>query len=97
MIRTSRQWALAIALALSVFGATACQAPGKLVTSEKSEVCPDCKTEMRTFALQGLTYDKHICPTCHTEERGGDYPETVHYCRKCRAIVEPCPLCREER
>jgi len=95
--RRSRNWTLAVALAVPLFGAAGCQTPGRLVSSKTSQVCPECETETRTFSLEGLTYDKHICPTCRTEERGGDYPETVHYCRKCRAIVEPCPLCREER
>ena len=96
MRRRSRSWLAPIFLGLHIAAASGCQTPGRLVSEETSQACPDCKTKTRTFVLKGLTYKKHICPGCKTRDAGTEYDETVHYCHKCGAIVEPCELCQKE-
>ena len=93
---------LLLVLAASFSLAVGCQTSRGPASVESSRVCPECKTETRTFVFEGLTYEKHVCPTCRTEA-GDEFPEdaafseTVHYCSKCDAVVEPCTLCRSQR
>lgn len=82
-----------------------CQTPGKVVSTEASEVCPECKTETVTSPIKGLTYTKHTCPLCRevvTDDSAASSAmasytsmdmETVHVCKKCSSIVEPCSAC----
>ncbi len=78
---------------------TGCQAPGRVLAQESSPICPTCKTETRTSPIKGLTYKKHICPSCRDVEdntmRGeGDVARTTHVCDRCETIVQVCPMCR---
>ena len=85
-----------------------CQAPGKVVSSEDSEICPQCKTETVTTPIKGLTYKKHTCPLCKdvvvddsvASSAMATYTsrdiETVHVCKNCKSIVEPCPACSKQ-
>ena len=74
-----------------------CQTSGKLVSTEKSVVCPMCQTETRTAAVKGLTYTKHVCPGCktitETDHYTGNVTSSVHVCDHCKAAVVKCPLC----
>ncbi len=86
-----------------------CQTSGKLVSSEESVVCPACRLETRTSAIKGLTYTKCVCPSCKQVSTvdpefaeavyayvGNDIGDTVHVCDSCQAIVEKCPVCRNQ-
>lgn len=90
-----RTFTLAAALAIGL-GLPGCATPGQVVKEEASPVCPSCSEQTRTTVFEGLTVDRHVCPKCETEV---DYnneitpPETVHYCSKCRLIVQECPQC----
>ena len=96
-MRSSNGWTLRFVLALPLTGACGCQTPGEYVSEEASQVCPGCKTETRTHLFKGLTYKKHVCPHCHSLGVPTDYGEdTVHYCSRCEAIVEPCPQCEKQ-
>ena len=97
------------AIALSVLSAliliSGCQTPGKVVSTETSEVCPQCETQTVTTPIKGLTYTKHVCPMCKTIETDASKTsaamasytsmdvETVHVCEHCQAVVMPCPGC----
>lgn len=82
-----------------------CQSPGKIIASEKSEICPECKIQTVTTPIKGLTYKRHVCPACkkvdtHESEISAALAsytsmdiETVHVCPHCKSIVEPCPDC----
>jgi hypothetical protein len=94
--------ALAIATS-SLILISGCQTPGKVVSTLTSEVCPTCKNQTVTTPIKGLKYTRHVCPSCETTEvvdPQGIYDEmgpeikTVHVCKKCSSIVEPCPLCK---
>lgn len=96
MKRRSTSWLLPIVIGLLISAAPGCQTPGELVSEDTSQVCPECRTETRTFVFEGLTYKRHFCPRCKTMDAGTEFDETVHYCDKCDAIVEPCRLCQKE-
>lgn len=89
-------WVLAAFLLLG--GSPGCREPE--VTSESpSTVCPTCKDQTKVMPLLGLEYESHTCPKCHSTSGPGfpDLPyETVHYCERCRKIVEDCPQCRSQ-
>ena len=97
------------AIALSVLSAliliSGCQTLGQVVSTEASEVCPQCETQTVTTPIKGLTYTKHVCPLCKTVETDAsktsaamaDYTSmeigTVHVCKNCESVVTPCPAC----
>lgn len=81
---------------------TGCQTPGQVVSTTKSEACPTCENQIVTTPIKGLKYTKHVCPSCKTTKTidpNGVYDEigpdilTVHVCKKCSSIVEPCKQC----
>ena len=83
-----------------------CQTSGRVVSTETSKVCPQCKTETVTTSIKGLKYTKHVCPSCKTTKTidpNGSYDETgpdmltVHVCKKCSSVVEPCPQCNKQQ
>ena len=45
---------------------TGCQYPGKVVSTQTSDVCPQCEMQTVTSPIKGLTYTKHVCPNCKT-------------------------------
>ncbi|MEA2068498.1 MAG: hypothetical protein U9P12_04795 [Verrucomicrobiota bacterium] len=82
-----------------------CQSPGKVVSTQTSDVCPQCEMQTVTSPIKGLTYTRHICPpTCKDVETDtaktsaalatytGMDIETVHVCEHCKSIVAPCPV-----
>ena len=85
-----------------------CQAPGKVVATETSPVCPQCETVTVTSPIKGLTYTKHVCPGCKTVEADasktsvalanytGMDVDTVHVCRHCECVVMACPACSKK-
>lgn len=86
-------WLLIALLLLG--GAPGCGQP-EVVAESASPVCPACKDQTKVMPLLGLEYVSHECPECHTSTRYADLPyDTVHYCERCRKIVEECPQCRE--
>jgi hypothetical protein len=82
-----------------------CQSPGKIVSTQTSDVCPQCEMQTVTTPIKGFTYTRHICPSCKTDETDeaktsaalASYTsmdvETVHVCENCKALIEPCPAC----
>ena len=82
-----------------------CQTPGEVVSTQTSDVCPQCEIQTVTSPIKGLTYTKHVCPTCKTVETDASKTsaalttytsmdiETVHVCDHCKSVVEPCPVC----
>lgn len=94
-----------VALA-AVMVAAGCQTPGRVVSVEKSEVCPMCEMEVVTTPIAGMTYTRHVCPSCKTVSMIDpaapmsmrDYvepgQETIHVCEHCQTAVSECPVCR---
>ena len=81
-----------------------CQTTGRIVDVTPSAVCPTCETQVRRLpVLSNLTYRKHICPSCKSVRDYGeddDYDnlyvsDIIHVCDRCEAMVEMCPLCRD--
>ena len=82
-----------------------CQSPGKVVSTQTSDVCPQCEMQTVTSPIKGLTYTRHICPTCKDVETDAAKTsaalaiytsmdiETVHVCEHCKSVVAPCPVC----
>ena len=92
-------WNVALLAGALVLGVSlsACQVPGEVVAVKKSSVCPTCKDETRKSPLRGITYEKHICPTCKTLHVSDDHRVKPHvYCDSCKAAIEECPQCRGE-
>ena len=101
-----RKAILQSALALSVLGTLVltggCQTPGKVVSTEPSNVCPQCETQTVTTPIKGLTYTKHMCPMCKTvstvtpnyDELGDDIKE-IQVCEHCQANLITCPQCNK--
>jgi len=88
--------AFAVAAALGVGAVlSGCATPGQVVKEERSPVCPSCSEQTRTTAFEGLTFDHHVCPKCETKyvDDGDTGEGRVHYCSKCRLIVQECPQC----
>ncbi len=88
---------------------TGCQTPGKVVSKEISTACPTCTMETKTTAIKGVTYTKCVCPSCRTVSTvdprladsvrayvGTEIGDTIHVCDHCKAIVESCPVCRQQ-
>jgi hypothetical protein len=85
-----------------------CQSPGKIVSTQTSDICPQCTMQTVTTPIKGLTYTRHICPGCKTVETDksktsaalASYTsiavETVHACKHCKSVVTPCPACRKK-
>ena len=82
---------------------------GELVIStNSSDVCPQCETQTVTSPIKGLTYTKHVCPHCKTVETDASKTsaamatytsmdiETVHVCEHCESVVTPCPACSKK-
>ncbi|MEK7468603.1 MAG: hypothetical protein AAB074_14430 [Planctomycetota bacterium] len=81
---------------LSAAVLTSCQSSGETTTRE-SVNCPSCKTAVTTTPLKGLSFSKHMCPSCKsTTGVVGESFDPVHVCNKCELIVELCDLCRKE-
>jgi predicted nucleic acid-binding Zn ribbon protein len=83
-------------------GFLGCQTPGRVVATETSAVCPQCKVETKTRSIKGLTYKVDVCPSCKTtwEPRGGsNYDEDayVHVCDMCKIMTEKCPVCAQKK
>ncbi|MFO7535009.1 MAG: hypothetical protein R6X19_04890 [Kiritimatiellia bacterium] len=87
-----------------------CQTSGKVVSAENSTVCPTCKMETRTAPIKGMIFTKDICPSCKTVTKidpllptgvqvflGDDIGTMVHVCDHCQAMVEKCPVCRQQK
>ncbi len=96
-----RQIAVLCAAMLLAIVVVGCQTSGKLVSVSESAVCPMCKTETRTTSIKGLTYKKHICPSCKTVRDTGTFAEAadlteVHVCDHCKAAVDKCPQCASQ-
>jgi hypothetical protein len=84
-----------------------CQSPGKIVSTQTSDICPQCTMQTVTTPIKGLTFTRHICPTCkdiETDESKtsaalASYTsmdiETIHVCQHCESVVTPCPLCKK--
>jgi hypothetical protein len=84
-----------------------CQSPGKVVSTQTSDVCPLCEMQTVTSPIKGLTYTKHVCPNCKTVETDeatisaamASYAsldiESVHVCEHCKSVVAPCPACSQ--
>ena len=82
-----------------------CQTPGKVVSTQTSDVCPQCEMQTVTSPIKGLTYTKHVCPTCKTVETDeakisaamASYTsldiKSVHVCEHCKSVVALCPVC----
>ena len=95
--------------AIAILGAltliVGCQSPGKVVSTQTCEVCPQCEMQTVTSPVKGLTYTKHVCPGCGAVETDeaktsaalANYTsmntETVHVCEHCKSVVTPCPAC----
>lgn len=101
-----RNTLLKSAVALSLLGsfilASGCQTPGKVVSTEESVLCPICKNETVTMPVKGLTYTKHVCPSCKTVvdtgktpnyDELGDLGSEIHVCTACEASLIICPQC----
>ena len=76
-----------------------CQSPGRVLSSETSLACPECRTETRTAPIKGLTYKKHICASCRMVEDDAvtdDPIEWTHVCDRCKARVGECAQCRRQ-
>lgn len=86
-----------------------CQTSGKLLSAQKSIVCPKCGIETRTMPIKGMTYTKAMCPNCKKEFPidprladtvrgyvGNEIEDSVHVCTQCQAMVETCPVCRKQ-
>ena len=79
-----------------------CQMPGQTIAAKSSDTCPSCQQETKTLPIKGLTYTKHVCPSCEDTDIFDDYSEnplypmgTVHTCSRCETIVEQCEQCRK--
>lgn len=55
---------------------SACQVPLRETSRVRSPVCPRCETVTRTTPLKGVTYTRHLCPTCG-RYAGPDWYEDV--------------------
>ena len=98
--------ALSVLCALDLAGG--CQTPGKVVSTNPSDLCPQCETQTVTTPIKGLTYTKHVCPMCKNIETDASKTsaalasytgmdiETVHVCKLCEAVVTPCPACSQK-
>lgn len=80
---------------------TGCQTPGQVLSVETSDVCPMCRTETRTTVVKGLSYKKHVCPSCRNIEDyemigERDVVEITHVCDKCEALVSKCEQCLKQ-
>ena len=103
ILRTTAATAVLSTLILIV----GCQSPGKVVSTQTSDVCPQCEMQTVTSPIKGLTYTKHVCPTCKTVETDAaktsaalaSYTsmdvETIHVCARCESVLIPCPACRK--
>jgi len=95
--------------ALSLLGTfilvSGCQTPGKVVSTETSELCPICKNETVTTPIKGLTYTKHVCPSCKTVvdtgktpnyDELGDLGNEIQVCTHCESSLITCPTCSKK-
>ena len=92
---------------IGILVATGCQVPGRIITSERSAVCPSCRTETKTTPLSGVYYEKHYCPTCGEYQDAGAelwYPveETLResqvlLCERWHTLVGNCGVCSRRR
>ena len=96
--------------ALSLVGvfilASGCQTSGSVVATEDSGLCPTCKNETTTKSIKGLTYTKHVCPSCKTVvdtgktpnyDELGDFGNEIHVCTRCKASLITCPQCASKK
>jgi len=102
------QSAIALSVLCALVLAGGCQTPGKVVSTEPSEVCPQCENQTVTTPIKGLTYTKHVCPMCKNIETDASKTsaalavytsqdiETVHVCEHCQSVVTPCPVCSQK-
>lgn len=100
--------AIALSALCALVLAGGCQTPGKVISTEPSEVCPQCENQTVTTPIKGLTYTKHICPLCKTVETDASKTsaalatyasmdiETVHVCEHCESVVTPCLACSKK-
>ena len=102
------QSAIALSVLCALVLAGGCQTPGKVVSTDSSDVCPQCETQTITTPIKGLTYTKHVCPMCKTIETDASKTsaalatytsmdiETIHVCEHCESVVTPCPACSKK-
>lgn len=74
-----------------------CQQPGRVVSTERVETCPECEKQMVTSRVSGLNFEKMYCPTCDKEyvpPKGFYNPDTIVYnCPSCGKVEATCPSC----